>query len=78
MLIKEGPGAHRGTLEGLASSKTIREQHPIEQRGLAKTARCHLWDSCVTKALKVSGGRQFPAAAGVAPPQDTLPCSVSI
>ena len=33
MLLKEGLGAHRGTLEGLASSKTIRERHPIGQRG---------------------------------------------
>ena len=33
MLIKEGPGAHRRTLEGLASLKTIRERHPIGQRG---------------------------------------------
>lgn len=33
MLIKEGPGAPRGNLEGLAASKMVRELHPIGQRG---------------------------------------------
>lgn len=49
-----------------------------EAPDLAETRLCHLWESCVAKALKNSDCRQFPAVAGAVLPLDRTSLSCPI